>query len=115
LALDKARYISPKTQKQALSALVFLYSKVLNTELVIEDWVKPRQSHHLSVVLSTTEVKGILSNLQDPYLTIAQLMYGAGLRLIEAMRLRVKDRITMLPKKRAPLFHSHNRKMPIFS
>jgi integrase len=107
LALDKALYIEPKKQKQALSVLVFLYSKVLNTELIIEDWVKPRKSHHLPVVLSTTEVKGILSNLQDPYLTIAQLMYGAGLRLMEAMRLRVKDRITMLPKKIAPLFHSH--------
>jgi site-specific recombinase XerD len=68
-----------------------LYNKVLNTELIIEDWVKPRKSHHLPVVLSTTEVKGILNNLQDPYLTIAQLMYGAGLRLMEAMRLRVKD------------------------
>jgi site-specific recombinase XerD len=107
LALDKARYISLKTQKQALSALVFLYSKVLNTELVIEDWVKPRKSHHLSVVLSTTEVKGILSNLQDPYLTIAQLMYGAGLRLMEAMCLRVKNRITMLSEKIVRLFHSY--------
>jgi integron integrase len=89
--LATTEHVAPKTQKQALSALVFLYSKVLNTELIIEDWVKPRKSHHLPVVLSTTEVKGILSNLQDPYLTIAQLMYGAGLRLMEAMRLRVKD------------------------
>jgi site-specific recombinase XerC len=62
-----------------------LYRKVINTELIIEDWVKPRKSHHLPVVLSKAEVKGILSNLQDPYLTIAQLMYGAGLKLMEAM------------------------------
>jgi integrase len=85
------RYIGPKKQKQALSVLVFLYSKVLNTELIIEDLVKPRKSHHFPTVLSTTKVKGILSNLQDPYLTITQLMYGAGLRLMDAMRLRVKD------------------------
>jgi integrase len=84
-------HIAPRTQKQALSALVFLYNKVLNIELIIEDWVKPRKSHHLPVVLSIRETKAVLSHLNDPYLTIAQLMYGAGLRLMEAMRLRIKD------------------------
>jgi site-specific recombinase XerC len=97
LALEKALYIPPKTQKQALSALVFFYGKVLNTELIIEDWFKPRKLHHLPVVLSTAEVKGILSNLQDPYLTIAQLMYGAGLKLMEAMlNCRGLDNIAMI-------------------
>jgi integron integrase len=83
--------IAPNTQKQALSALLFLYRFVLNKEIVIPDWVKPRKSHHLPIVLTAPEVNLVLSQLQPPYLTIAQLLYGAGMRLMEVMRLRIKD------------------------
>lgn len=84
-------HISPNTQKQALSALLFLYRHVLNRELVIQDWVKPRKTRHLPVVLTHEEAKRVIAELDKPYLTIAQLMYGAGMRLMEVMRLRIKD------------------------
>ena len=83
--------ISQSTQRQALSALLFLYRKVLGVNLEIEDWVRPRKSRHLPVVLTPNEIKLVLDQFEQPFLTIAQLMYGAGLRLMEAMRLRVKD------------------------
>jgi len=89
--LATREHVSQSTQRQALSALLFLYRHVLGKELIIEDWVKPKKSRHLPVVLTPNEVQLILSRLQQPYLTIAQLMYGAGLRLMETMRLRVKD------------------------
>lgn len=83
--------ISPSTQRQALSALLFLYRKVLGKELIIDNWIKPKRSRHLPVVMTPQEIKLVLSHLDGPFLTIAQLMYGAGLRLMETMRLRVKD------------------------
>jgi integron integrase len=83
--------ISPNTQKQALSALLFLYRYVLDKDIVIPDWVKPRKQHYLPVVLTYQEVTQVLAQLQPPYLTIAQLMYGSGMRLMEVMRLRIKD------------------------
>ena len=83
--------VSPSTQRQALSAILFLYRKVLGKELVIDNWIKPKRSRHLPVVLTPQEINLVLSKLDGPFLTIAQLMYGAGLRLMEAMRLRVKD------------------------
>ncbi|MEY8240846.1 MAG: integron integrase [Cycloclasticus sp.] len=83
--------ISQSTQRQALSALLFLYQKVLGINLEIEDWVRPRKSRHLPVVLTPQEIKQVLDQFEQPFLTIAQLMYGAGLRLMETMRLRVKD------------------------
>ena len=84
-------HVSQSTQRQAFSAILFLYRNVLGIELVIEDWVKPRKSRHLPVVLTPKEVTSILNQFEQPFLTIAQLMYGAGLRLMETMRLRVKD------------------------
>lgn len=83
--------IAPNTQKQALSALLFLYRFVLNKEIIIPDWGKPKKSHYLPTVLTIEEIDLVFSQLQAPYLTIAQLMYGAGMRLMEVMRLRIKD------------------------
>jgi integrase len=83
--------ISPNTQKQALSALLFLYRLILNKVIIIPDWVKPPKQHYLPVVLIHQEVSQVLDQLQSPYLTIAQLMYGSGMRLMEVMRLRIKD------------------------
>ena len=89
--LATKQHVSASTQKQALSALLFLYQTVYGQQVVISDWVKPRKSHHLPVVLTPQEVKKVLAQLSPPFLTIAQLMYGAGLRLMETARLRVKD------------------------
>ena len=83
--------ISASTQKQVLSALVFLYRNVLAKTLTIEDWVKPNKPKRLPVVLTVKEVTALLAQLHDPYLTMAQLMYGAGMRLTEVLRLRIKD------------------------
>ncbi len=84
-------HISSSTQKQVLSALVFLYRTVLGKDLVIENWIKPNKPKRLPVVLTVKEVCALLENMKDPYLTMAQLMYGAGLRLTEVLKLRIKD------------------------
>jgi integron integrase len=126
--LATREHISPNTQKQALSALLFLYRFVLNKEIIIPDWVKPNKTHYLPTVLTTQEVDKVLAQLHAPYLTIAQLMYGAGMRLMEVMRLRIKDinfhcheitirqakgrkdRVTMLPlAAKEGLFHHIER------
>ena len=68
--------ISASTQKQVLSALVFLYRNVLAKTLTIEDWVKPNKPNkpkRLPVVLTVKKVTALLAQLQDPYLTMAQL------------------------------------------
>jgi site-specific recombinase XerD len=83
--------ISQSTQRQVLSSLVFLYRCVIGKELVIEDWVKPNKPKRLPVVLTVKEVNALLDEMEDPYLTMAQLMYGAGLRVTEVLRLRIKD------------------------
>jgi integron integrase len=83
--------ISQSTQRQVLSSLVFLYRCVIGKELVIEDWVKPNKPKRLPVVLTVKEVNALLDEMEDPHLTMAQLMYGAGLRVTEVLRLRIKD------------------------
>ena len=90
LAVD--REVSASTQNQALAALLFLYQKVLQVELPwLDGIVRAKRSRHLPVVLTPGEVKGILSHLQAEYWLIGSLLYGAGLRLREALTLRVKD------------------------
>lgn len=90
LAVD--RNVAESTQTQALSAILFMYKKVLGADL---DYVggfkrayKPRK---LPVVFSPDEAKTVLSHLDGHHHLMASLMYGAGLRLMEAVRLRVKD------------------------
>lgn len=116
LAVDAE--VSASTQNQALSALLFLYSKVLGQELEwIRGAVRARPAARLPVVLSPEEVAGLLSELSGVYWLIGCLLYGSGLRLMESLRLRVKDvdfdakqivvrdgkggkdRVTMLPEK----------------
>lgn len=90
LAVDK--HVSASTQNQALSALLFLYKKVLNIEPEwIEDVVRAKRPKRLPVVLSRETVTQLLSQIDDPYRLICWLMYGTGLRLYEALTLRVKD------------------------
>jgi integron integrase len=90
LAVD--RQVSASTQNQALAALLFLYQKVLRIELPwLDGIVRAKLSRHLPVVLTPGEARDVLSQLNGEYWLIASLLYGAGLRLREALTLRVKD------------------------
>jgi integron integrase len=90
LAVDRA--VSASTQAQALSALLFLYKQVLDVDLPwLDNVVRAKPSRRLPVVLSTTEVRTVLSQLRGDHWLVASLLYGSGLRLMEALRLRVKD------------------------
>jgi len=84
--------VSASTQNQALCSLMFLYKKVLGFDLgELESIVWAKRPSKLPVVLSRPEVKAIMSHLKGTYWLIAQLLYGSGLRLMECLRLRVKD------------------------
>ena len=86
------RKVSAPTQNQALAALLFLYQKVLGVDLPwLKDVVRAKPSRHLPVVLTHKEVRAILANLEDEYWLIGSILYGGGLRLQEALQLRVKD------------------------
>ena len=84
--------VAASTQNQALAALLFLYREVLSVDLPwLEKFTPAKKSNHLPVVLTKEEVKIIINQLKDTNWLIANLLYGAGLRLNEALRLRVKD------------------------
>ena len=90
--LARRRHVSASTQTQALSALLFLYRRVLGIELAwIDGIVRAKKPAHLPVVLSEDEVRAVLAQLEGVHWTIASLLYGSGLRLMECLRLRVKD------------------------
>jgi len=85
-------HVSASTQNQALSALLFLYREVLVQEVGwLNGVVRAKKPKRLPVVLTKQEVEAVLSVLDGPKWLLAALMYGAGLRLMEALRLRVKD------------------------
>jgi integron integrase len=84
--------VAPATQNQALNALVFLYKSVLDRPLEeIQGVVRAKRQQRLPVVLTTDEVAGILRALTGVHWLVACLQYGSGLRLLESVRLRVKD------------------------
>ncbi len=86
------RHVAPATQNQAKSALLFLYKEVLGIDLPWLDEVvgaKPRD--RLPVVLTPTEVRSLLLELSGMSWLIASLLYGTGMRLLEGLRLRIKD------------------------
>ena len=89
LAVDEN--VAASTQNQALAAILFLYRNVLGIELHNIDAVRAKKPKHLPVVFTREEVRQILSRLDGTPFIIASLLYGAGLRLSEALRLRVKD------------------------
>jgi len=124
LAVD--RHVSAATQNQALHALLFLYRAVLTQELGWLDNIVPaKRSQRLPTVLTQQEVRVLLSAVHGIPWLMANLLYGAGLRLMECLRLRVKDidftanhivvregkgnkdRITMLPTVVKPLLSAH--------
>jgi integron integrase len=116
LATDKK--VAASTQNIALSALLFLYRQVLQVNLPnIDNIERARRPRHLPVVLTREEVKTMLSQIEGVEQIVISLLYGTGMRLMEGLRLRVKDidfsgkniiirdakgqqdRITMLPEQ----------------
>ena len=115
--LATRRRVAASTQNQALSALLFLYKAVLQRDIAfVGDVMRAKTPRRVPVVLTREEVARVLLNRDPPYRLMAQLLYGAGLRLHECLRLRVqdldtgygqivvrdgkggKDRVTMLPR-----------------
>jgi len=124
LALE--RNVAPATQKQALNAIAFLTKKVFGIEEFTLDHVIPAHGgRRPPVVMTREEVRSVISHLEDPWKLAAQLMYGSGLRIMECMRLRVKDldfgqgtitvhdgkgnkhRVVPLPKALEPTLHTY--------
>ena len=117
--------VAAATQNQAFAALLFLYRNVLNVELQNVNAVRAKKPKHLPVVFTPEEVRQILARLSGVPLIAASLLYGAGLRVSEALRLRVKDvdfqinqitvregkgekeRLTMLPQSVKDAFTVH--------
>ena len=118
--------VAPSTQNQALSALLFLYRHVLDIELTGRiDAVRAQPDKRLPVVLTKVEVQQVIAQMSGLHQMMAKLLYGSGMRLMECLRLRVKDiefarcqlmlrdtkgnedRVTMLPQSVAPLLTQH--------
>ena len=118
--------VAASTQNQAKAAVLFLYRQVLNQELPwLENVEQAKVSRRLPVVLTVNETRALLDRLKGVHKLQANLLYGTGMRLMEAMRLRVKDidferkeilirdgkgakdRVTMLPMTLASLLQRH--------
>ncbi len=118
--------VSATTQNQALNAILFMYREVLKIQLPwIVDVQRAKRPHRLPVVLTRGEVKGILAQLEGTIWLMAAMTYGGGLRLLECLRLRIKDldldrgeltvrdakgqkdRITMLPRMLVDPLRTH--------
>ena len=85
-------HVAASTQRQALSALLFLYREVLKLDPPwIEDIVRARQPKRLPTVLSKEEVAALLAHLEGTLQLIVMLLYGTGMRILECLRLRVQD------------------------
>jgi integron integrase len=114
-------HVAASTQNQAFNALLFLYRQVLKLEPPNIDGVeRARQSKNLPVVFTRDEANAVIAHLKGEHRLIAGLLYGSGLRIMEAVRLRVKDidfsrneitvrdgkgekdRLTMLPQSLKP-------------
>jgi integron integrase len=91
-SLAVEQQVAASTQNQALAALTFLYTKVLDQPFGRIEGIHPaRQVRRVPVVLGVSEVRAILKRLREPVRSCAAIMYGSGLRLSEAVSLRVKD------------------------
>ena len=124
--LSRERSVAAATQNQALSALLFLYGEVLEVKLPWMDGIeRAKRPVRVPVVLTVEEVKALLARLDGTKWLMAALLYGAGLRLRECLKLRVKDvdfemrqitvrdgkggkdRVTMLPQELVEPLRSH--------
>jgi integron integrase len=84
--------VSSSTQAQALAAILFLYRHVLKKELPrVDDVVRAKRPRRLPTVLTRAEVRAVIRRLTGYHRLVALLLYGSGLRLLECLRLRVKD------------------------
>ena len=120
------RHVAPSTQNQALSALLFLYEKVLAQPLEeYVDSIRAKRPERRPTVLTSDEVFDIIEGMSGTFKLITEILYGCGLRGIEALRLRVldidyhrnevmirngkgaKDRLTMLPEDLQEQLKSH--------
>ena len=119
--------VAASTQNQALSALLFLYYVVLGQDLGPIDAMRAKKPKRLPSVLTKEEVHHVLGHLSGLHLLMAKLLYGSGLRLMECLRLRVKDldfaqrqilvrdgkgekdRVTMLPESVVVPLQDHLR------
>jgi len=81
--------VAPSTQNQALNALLFLYGQVLEQPLQGVDAVRTERKLHVPVVLTPEEAQHVISLLKGAAQLVVKLLYGSGLRLMEALRLRV--------------------------
>lgn len=123
---SQGRRVSAATQNQAFSALLFLYREVLGKKLEgLEQVVRAKRSVRLPLVLSRAEVADVLGQMRGTTRLMASLMYGAGLRVLECARLRVKDidlargelmvrdgkgrkdRVTLIPTRLVPSLRAH--------
>ena len=90
--LAVTRRVAASTQNQALSALLFLYREVLQQPIEwVDDVERAKRPKRLPVVFTRDEVKAVLGHLRAEMWLMASLLYGSGLRLMECVRLRVKD------------------------
>ena len=90
LAVD--RQVSASTQNQAKAALLYLYRQVLGVELPwLDEVVQAKRPRRLPVVLTQVEVRALLQHMDGTMALMAELLYGTGMRLLEGLRLRVKD------------------------
>jgi integron integrase len=90
--LAVTRKVAASTQNQALSAILFLYKQVLKKEVgLLSLPERPQRSLRVPVVFTKAEAKAVLAHLKGDYRLMGELLYGAGLRLMECLRLRVKD------------------------
>lgn len=90
--LASGRNVAASTHKQALSALLFLYQQVLGQELPwLETIGRPKSARKLPVVLTPREVSAVLAAMDGEHRLLGQLLYGTGMRLMEGLRVRVKD------------------------
>ena len=130
--LAVGRKVSASTQNQALAALLFLYKQVLGIELPwLDDVVRAKKPQRLPVVLTVAEMQRLLARLEGSHGLMARMLYGTGMRLMECVRLRVKDvnferheiivrdgkggkdRVTMLPASLADPLREHLKRVRV--
>jgi integron integrase len=85
------RHVSASTQNQALHAVLFLYREVLHQDIGPVNALRAKKTVHVPTVLTHTEAMSVIMRMSGIYRIIGQILYGSGLRLMECMRLRVKD------------------------
>lgn len=129
--LANHKNLAASTQNQALNAIVFLYRYILNKDLAdFSDFVRAKRPKRVPTVLSVNEVTRIINHIRHPtHALMIKLIYGTGCRLMESLRLRVKDidfenkqivvrepkgmrdRVTMLPQRLIPQLHDHLKRV----